>query len=73
VTDLTFSGSLKDVVILSIAGGNRDIQISSDLSYLDGIVAPSHGLSVVSTQIPNVWLSTDHLVFTIKQKNKIYI
>jgi glycosylphosphatidylinositol deacylase len=57
-----FSGVLHDVAILSIAGGNRDIQISSDLSSLDGIVAPSHGLSLISTQIPKVWLSTDHLV-----------
>jgi glycosylphosphatidylinositol deacylase len=57
----TSEGILRDVAILSIAGGNRDIQISSDLSYLDGLVAPSHGLSVISTQIPKVWLSTDHL------------
>ncbi len=54
--------SLSDVVIISIAGGNRDTLVRSDLTSLASVVPPSHGLTVISTSIPNVWLSIDHQV-----------
>jgi pimeloyl-ACP methyl ester carboxylesterase len=55
------NSALKDVAVLSIAGGNRDIQVSSDLSSLELIAPETHQFSTIATSVPYVWLSTDHL------------
>ena len=53
---------MSDVAIVSIAGGIRDTLVRSDLAYLDDIVPPYHGFSVMTTSIPNNWISVDHQV-----------
>jgi GPI inositol-deacylase len=53
---------LREVAVLSLAGGFRDVQVSAELSSLEEIAPPSHQVSVLSTSIPHVWLSVDHLV-----------
>jgi glycosylphosphatidylinositol deacylase len=52
--------------IVSIAGGNQDRMVSSDLSRLDAIVPPTHGITAFSTSIPHVWQSADHQCTFIK-------
>lgn len=54
-------GDLKSVALLSIAGGNLDAIVASDTSSVHGIVPPSHGFSVYSTGIPQVWTGADHM------------
>ncbi|KAJ1979396.1 GPI inositol deacylase [Dimargaris xerosporica] len=51
---------LADVSLVSIAGGNWDAMVGSDLAFVDTSVPASHGFTVFTTQIPNVWLSMDH-------------
>ncbi|KAJ1979677.1 GPI inositol deacylase [Dimargaris verticillata] len=51
---------LADVSLVSIAGGNWDAMVGSDLAFVDTSVPASHGFTVFTTQIPHVWLSMDH-------------
>ncbi|PRP74622.1 hypothetical protein PROFUN_03544 [Planoprotostelium fungivorum] len=54
-------GPLSQVTIVSIGGGFRDILVRSSLSDLETIGVPtSHGLTTLSTSIPDVWRQTDH-------------
>ncbi|XP_068926261.1 GPI inositol-deacylase isoform X1 [Petaurus breviceps papuanus] len=46
---------------LSIAGGFRDYQVRSGLSFLTKLSPETKALSVVSTAVPRTWASTDHL------------
>lgn len=55
------NGSLKEVALLSVAGGNLDAIVASDTSSVHGIIPPSHGFSVYSTGIPQVWTGADHM------------
>ncbi|KAJ1651125.1 GPI inositol deacylase [Dispira simplex] len=52
---------LADMSIVSIAGGNLDAMVSSDLAFIDTSVPAHHGFTAFTTQIPGVWLSMDHL------------
>jgi glycosylphosphatidylinositol deacylase len=60
------------VAIISVAGGVRDTLVRSDLASLDDIVPQSHGFTVVSTSVPNTWITIDHQVveFVIMLINK---
>jgi len=53
------SSSLNHVTLISIAGGSRDIQVTSSLAHLPNVT--SSALSVVTSSIPRVHLTTDHL------------
>ncbi|CAK9161729.1 unnamed protein product [Ilex paraguariensis] len=53
---------LSRVVVVSISGGYHDFQVRSKLEALDGIVPPTHGFMISSTEINNVWLSMEHQV-----------
>eukprot|EP00094_Tigriopus_californicus_P008865 TCALIF_08546-PA protein Name:"Similar to PGAP1 GPI inositol-deacylase (Homo sapiens)" AED:0.00 eAED:0.00 QI:577/1/0.66/1/0.5/0.33/3/0/965 len=55
----TRTGALRDVVFVSIGGGDRDLQVRSGLTnskYAD--------INVVTTNSPLVWVSTDHRCIT---------
>ncbi|XP_078150572.1 phosphatidylinositol deacylase isoform X2 [Carex rostrata] len=51
---------LSNVIVVSIAGGINDYQVRSTLTSLDGIVPPTHGLTLGSSGMNNVWLSMEH-------------
>lgn len=51
---------LHDVSIVSIAGGGLDTIVSSDYTSIEGIVPPTHGLTVFTSAIPGVWTCADH-------------
>lgn len=50
------SHHLDDKLLISIGGGNRDILVHSGLTH-----SKFSDFHVLTTSIPNVWLSTDHL------------
>eukprot|EP01113_Clastostelium_recurvatum_P043940 TRINITY_DN7348_c0_g1_i4.p1 TRINITY_DN7348_c0_g1~~TRINITY_DN7348_c0_g1_i4.p1 ORF type:complete len:1049 (+),score=197.68 TRINITY_DN7348_c0_g1_i4:91-3237(+) len=52
--------ALANMTIVSICGGHRDTLIRSELASLDGLVPSSHGLSILTTSMPEVWLEADH-------------
>ncbi|XP_040297592.1 GPI inositol-deacylase isoform X2 [Bufo bufo] len=52
---------LRNTTILSVAGGFRDYQVRSGLTFLSSLNIKNSALSVVSTAIPRTWASTDHL------------
>ncbi|XP_021769429.1 uncharacterized protein LOC110733661 [Chenopodium quinoa] len=52
--------TLSHVVVISISGGINDYQVRSNLETLDGIVPPTHGFMISSTEMKNVWLSMEH-------------
>lgn len=49
------------VTLISIAGGGLDTIVPSDYSTIASIVPPTHGFTVFSSSIPNVWTGMDHL------------
>ncbi|KAJ4815701.1 GPI inositol-deacylase [Rhynchospora pubera] len=51
---------LSNVIVVSVAGGIHDYQVRSKLTSLDGIVPPTHGLTIGSSGMKNVWLSMEH-------------
>ncbi|XP_069692336.1 GPI inositol-deacylase [Periplaneta americana] len=51
-----WEGNLSHVTLASIGGGHRDILVRSGLTY-----AEEADINVVSTAMPTVWRSTDHL------------
>ncbi|RIB09972.1 PGAP1-like protein [Gigaspora rosea] len=56
----TSQNSLADVTLISIAGGNLDTVVCSDSANINTLVPASHGFTVFTTSIPNVWTSMDH-------------
>ncbi len=48
------------VTLVSIAGGGLDTIVPSDYASLESLVPETHGFTVFTTTIPNVWTSTDH-------------
>ncbi|PKK79545.1 PGAP1-domain-containing protein [Rhizophagus irregularis] len=56
----TSENSLAEVTLISIAGGNLDTVVCSDSANINSIVPASHGFTVFTTSIPNVWTSMDH-------------
>ncbi|XP_057865422.1 uncharacterized protein LOC131073079 isoform X3 [Cryptomeria japonica] len=51
---------LSNVVVISISGGIHDYQVRSTLASLEGIVPPTHGLTIGATGMRDVWLSMEH-------------
>lgn len=52
---------LKNVTLVSVSGGMRDVLVRSSPSSMSQIAEPSQTLSVVTTSVPKVWVSVDHL------------
>ncbi|XP_015268706.1 PREDICTED: GPI inositol-deacylase [Gekko japonicus] len=50
-----------NLTTLSVAGGFRDYQVRSGLALLPRSSRQDSALSVVSSEVPRVWASTDHL------------
>ena len=55
---------LLHTTLISIAGGGRDTTVPSDYTSLGSLVPESHGFTVFTSGIPNVWTSMDHLAIT---------
>ncbi|KAJ2898833.1 GPI inositol deacylase [Coemansia aciculifera] len=54
------NGTLDDVSLVSIAGGNLDSMINSDYAYIGDLAPPRNSLSMLSSGVDDVWLSLDH-------------
>ncbi|XP_029461920.1 GPI inositol-deacylase [Rhinatrema bivittatum] len=52
---------LRNVSVLSVAGGFRDYQVRSGLTFLSRSNSQHSTLSVLSSAVPRSWASTDHL------------
>ncbi|KAH8194837.1 hypothetical protein TruAng_010990 [Truncatella angustata] len=48
------------VTLVSIAGGGLDTVVPSDYASVESIVPETHGFTVFTSTIPNVWTSMDH-------------
>lgn len=48
------------VTLVSIAGGSLDTVVPSDYASIEALVPATHGFTVFSSGIPNVWTSADH-------------
>ncbi|KAH8681412.1 PGAP1-like protein-domain-containing protein [Xylariales sp. PMI_506] len=48
------------VTLVSIAGGGLDTVVPSDYASLESITPETHGFTVFTSTIPNVWTSMDH-------------
>lgn len=49
------------VTLISIAGGSGDSVVPSDYTSLASLVPETHGFTVFTTTMPNVWTGVDHL------------
>ncbi|KAJ5536768.1 hypothetical protein N7513_009954 [Penicillium frequentans] len=52
------------VTLVSIAGGSRDTVVPSDYTSISSLVPETHGFTVFTSSIPNVWIGNDHLSIT---------
>ena len=52
------------VTLVSIAGGGLDTVVPSDFASLESIVPSTHGFTVFTSGIPNVWTGADHIQTT---------
>jgi hypothetical protein len=52
------------VTLISIAGGARDTVVPSDYTSISSLVPETHGFTVFSSSMPNVWIGMDHLSIT---------
>ncbi|THC94849.1 hypothetical protein EYZ11_005685 [Aspergillus tanneri] len=52
------------VTLISIAGGSRDTVVPSDYASISSLVPETHGFTVFTSTIPNVWIGMDHLSIT---------
>ena len=57
----TDENPLADVTLVSVAGGGLDTMIPSEYSSLTSLVPDTHGFTVFTSSIPNVWTGMDHL------------
>ncbi|CZT10279.1 hypothetical protein WAI453_009370 [Rhynchosporium graminicola] len=48
------------VTLISIAGGGLDSVVPSDYSSLESLVPDTHGFTVFTSTVPNVWTGMDH-------------
>ncbi|CAF1289706.1 unnamed protein product, partial [Didymodactylos carnosus] len=55
-----WNNTLKHIVLLSLAGGDRDHLVRSDLCSLHGLTDEIRSIDILTTAIPQVWTSTDH-------------
>jgi glycosylphosphatidylinositol deacylase len=49
------------VTLVSIAGGGLDNVVPSDYASISSLVPDTHGFTVYTSSIPDVWLGVDHL------------
>lgn len=49
------------VTLISIAGGGLDTIVPSDYTSLSSLVPETHGFTIYTSSIPNVWTGADHL------------
>ncbi|KAE8330127.1 GPI inositol-deacylase [Aspergillus sergii] len=52
------------VTLISIAGGSRDTVVPSDYASISSLVPETHGFTVFTSTIPDVWIGMDHLSIT---------
>ena len=52
------------VTLISIAGGSRDTVVPSDYASISSLVPDTHGFTVFTSTIPDVWIGMDHLSIT---------
>ncbi|KAF4239134.1 hypothetical protein CNMCM8980_003991 [Aspergillus fumigatiaffinis] len=52
------------VTLISIAGGSRDTVVPSDYASISSLVPETHGFTVFTSSIPDVWIGVDHLSIT---------
>lgn len=52
---------LEQLTLISIAGGALDTVVPSDYASLSSLVPESHGFTVFTSTIPQVWTGMDHL------------
>ncbi|KAL2002209.1 hypothetical protein VTN02DRAFT_432 [Thermoascus thermophilus] len=52
------------VTLVSIAGGGRDTVVASDYTSISSLVPETHGFTVFTSTIPDVWIGMDHLSIT---------
>jgi glycosylphosphatidylinositol deacylase len=52
---------LWQVTLISIAGGSLDTIVPSDYATTASLVPPTHGFTVFTSTLPNVWTGMDHL------------
>jgi GPI inositol-deacylase len=55
---------LQHTTLISIAGGGLDTTVPSDYASLSSLVPETHGFTVFTSTIPNVWTGMDHLAIT---------
>lgn len=58
---MSSNNPLSQTTLISIAGGGRDTTVPSDYTSLSSLVPESHGFTVFTSTVPNVWTSMDHL------------
>jgi hypothetical protein len=64
--------SLRDISIVSMAGGTLDNTVCSDSTNIGSIVPATHGFTVFSTAVPHVWTGADHVsILTCNQLVKV--
>ncbi|KAI9830933.1 MAG: hypothetical protein M1819_005315 [Sarea resinae] len=62
------------VTLISIAGGGLDTVVPSDYASLASLVPDTHGFTVFTSSVPNVWTGMDHLsILWCDQFRKIII
>ncbi|KAK3044812.1 GPI inositol deacylase, partial [Coniosporium uncinatum] len=52
------------VTLISIAGGGLDTVVPSDYASIESLVPDTHGFTVFTSTIANVWTGMDHLAIT---------
>ena len=52
---------LKNITLVSVSGGLRDVLVRSSPSSMNHLASQSQAISLVTTSVPKVWLSVDHL------------
>jgi GPI inositol-deacylase len=55
---------LLHTTLISFAGGGRDTMVPSDYTSLSSLVPESHGFTVFTSTIPDIWTGMDHLAIT---------
>ena len=52
------------VTLVSIAGGGLDTVVASDFASTESLIPSTHGFTVFTSGIPDVWTGADHLQMT---------
>lgn len=52
---------LENITLVSVSGGLRDVLVRSSSSSMNHLASQSQAISLVTTSVPKVWLSIDHL------------